>query len=76
MSMNMTEHDIVSGYNSLDEASCVEVWHLQWDIMEALRDHPELTREQVYEALTGVTHSFAVSWNERRYNDRDQCDGV
>ncbi len=73
--MDVNEHDIIGGY-CLDKASSVRVSELQRDIMDALMDHPTLTREQVYEALAGVLHAFALSWAEIiQYTDRDQCEG-
>ncbi len=51
------------------------MWEIQRDIVDALRSYPTLTPAEVYEALVGVLHAFALSWNEIRYTDRDQCEG-
>ena len=71
--MYVTKHGII-GAHCLDEASCPEVWRVQEDLVEVLRDHSALTSEQVREALSGVLHAFSLSWNEIRYTDRDQCE--
>ena len=63
MSVYVSQHDIVSAY-CLDEASGPGMWEIQRDIMDALMDHPTLTREQVYEALAGVAHAFA--WHDEQ----------
>ena len=67
--MDVSERDIISAY-CCDEASSGSGWELQRVIVDLLLDRsPTVTREDVYEALTGIIHALARC-------GQDPCNGA